>query len=218
MNEFVLYSYFRSSASYRVRIALNLKDIAYAYRAIHLLNNGGEQNTEDFRKLNPSGEVPTLLHNGKALAQSMAILDYLDHVAPAPRLFPEDPYRRALVIQACEIVNSGVQPVHNLKVLQALEDRFDADQKRKNDWAAHWITKGLDSLEAFLKPHAGDFSFGHEVSAADCFLMPQLVNADRFQVSLAPYPTLSRIRANCEKLDPFKRAAPNVQPDTPPNV
>ena len=214
MKEFTLYSYFRSSASYRVRIALNLKGIEFEYKAVHLLNDGGEQHKDEYRKLNPSREVPTLIHNGKVLAQSMAIIDYLDRVKPTPRLFPDDPYQRALVVQACEILNSGAQPVHNLRVLQELGKRFGADQAAKDAWAAHWITYGCETMETMLKPHAGTHCFGNAPSAADCFLVPHLANAKRFKVDLAPYPTLLRISAIMNEAA-FKKAAPDVQPDTP---
>ena len=214
MKEFTLYSYFRSSASYRVRIALNLKGIEFEYKAVHLLNDGGEQHKDEYRKLNPSREVPTLIHNGKVLAQSMAIIDYLDRVKPTPRLFPEDPYQRALVVQACEILNSGAQPVHNLRVLQELGKRFGADQEAKDAWAAHWITYGCEAMEAMVKPHAGTHCFGNTPSAADCFLVPHLANAKRFKVDLAAFPTLARISAIMSEAA-FKKAAPDVQPDTP---
>lgn len=215
MTETILYNYFRSSASYRVRIALNLKGIPFEYRAVHLLNQGGEQHQAEYKKLNPSAQVPTLIHNGHTLAQSMAIIDYLDHVQPEPPLFPKDAYERALVVQACEIVNSGIQPVHNLKVLQELGKRFGADQAQRDQWAKDWITQGLDVLEAFLKPHAGKFCMGDRVSAADCFVIPHLANADRYHVSLDTYPTLSRIRVNCNELAAFTKAAPSQQPDAP---
>jgi maleylacetoacetate isomerase len=215
MGEFILYNYFRSSASYRVRIAMNLKGLSYEYRPVHLLNDGGEQHRGDYRELNPSREVPTLVHNGKAIGQSMAILDYLDRVSPGYRLFPEDPYARAQVIQACEIVNSGGQPLFNLRVLQELETRFGADQSAKNEWAKHWLSYSLESFETFVKDRAGEFCFGSDVTAADCFLIPHLMGADRFQVSVDPYPTLVRIRKSCLQLDAFKKAGPDVQPDTP---
>lgn len=215
MASFVLYSYFRSSASYRVRIALNLKDITYEYRAVHLLNNGGEQHREDYRKLNPSQQVPTLIHDGKVIGQSVAIIEYLEQIKPEPRLYPAEAHPRALVRQACEIINSGVQPLMNLSVLQELEKRYGADQNQKNEWVSHWIDLNLQTLEAFFKTHAGDYCFGNQVTAADCFLIPQLAGADRYHVSIAPYPTLSRIRKSCANLEPFKKAAADVQPDTP---
>lgn len=215
MKEFVLYNYFRSSASYRVRIALNLKSIDYEYRAVHLLNNGGEQHSTDYAKLNPSEQVPTLIHNGKAIAQSIAIIDYLDRIKPTPRLFPEDPYQRAIVLQACEIANSGIQPSHNLRLLQELGRQFGADQEKRDAWAKFWIEEGCKTLEKFLKPHAGKFSFGDSPSAADCYVIPHLANADRYQLDLSGFPTLSRIRESCQALEAFKKSAPNVQPDTP---
>lgn len=218
MSQLTLYSYFRSSASHRVRIAFNLKELDYEYRAIHLLNDGGEQYSNEYRQLNPSREVPTLIHNGRAIGQSMAIIQYLEAIKPTPRLFPEDPYQRALVTQVCEIVNSGIQPVMNLRVLQKLETEFGANQDVKNAWAAHWIRYGLEALETFLKPHAGVCAFGDQPSAADCFLIPQFAGADRFNVSLEPYPTLAKIRTHCESLEAFRKAAPGAQPDTPPSA
>jgi maleylacetoacetate isomerase len=215
MNEFVLYSYFRSSASYRVRIALNLKNVSYDYKAVHLLNAGGEQHTDEYKKFNPSREVPTLVHDGKAIGQSVAIIDYLDRVKPQPRLFPEDPYQRALVMQACEIVNSGIQPLHNLRVLDLLQKRFGTDQASRDAWCAHWIEYGLKSLETFLAPRAGSHCFGDQITAADCFLIPNLANADRFKVSIDPYPTLSRLKGVAAKIEAFVRAAPDAQPDAP---
>ena len=213
--DFVLFTYFRSSASYRVRIALNMKKISYEPRIIHLVNNGGEQYAADYAKLNPSREVPTLVHKGHAIGQSLAIIDYLDQVAPVPRMFPIEPLKRALVLQACEIINSGAQPIANLRVQKALVEKFGATDVQKEEWTKHWIQYGLETLEAFLKPHAGKFSFGDEVTAADCVLMPHMFNADRFKVPTAAYPTLERIRGNCETLEAFKKAAPSQQPDAP---
>lgn len=214
-SDFVLYNYFRSSASYRVRIALELKGIAYEYRPVHLVNNGGEQYKTEYRELNPSREVPTLVHKGKVIAQSLAIINYLDSVASGPKLFPADPYQRALVMQACEIINSGAQPPGNLRVLKLLVEIFGANDGQKDIWTKHWIRYGLETMEAFLKKHAGKYSFGDEVTAADCALIPHMFNADRFKVSTDNYPTLKRIAENCEKLEAFKKASPSQQPDYP---
>ncbi len=215
MAAFVLYNYFRSSASFRVRIALNLKGLAFEYRAVHLLNNGGEQKKADYVHLNPSAQVPTLIHDGRAIGQSMAIVEYLDLIHPEPQLFPEAPYERALVLQFCEMINSGVQPLHNLSLLQDLEKFFAANEEKKTDWTKLVIGRSIPILESFLKPHAGDFCFGAKVSAADCFLVPHLANVDRWGLNLAEAPTLARIRASCEGLTAFRNAAPPAQPDFP---
>jgi maleylpyruvate isomerase len=219
MKDFAIYSYFRSSASYRVRIALGLKKIDYEYRAVHLINDGGEQLKSDYAALNPSREVPTLVHRTggreQMIGQSVAIIDYLDQIVPEPALFSDQPLKRAQILQACEIVNSGIQPLHNLRVLKRLNERFNATEEQKNEWTRHWISYGLDALEKFLAPHAGDFSFGDQPTAADCFLIPNLANADRFLVELSPYPTLSRIRNACDRLPAFVQASPANVPDTP---
>ena len=219
MKEFALYSYFRSSASYRVRIALGLKGIDYEYRAVHLLNDGGEQLQTDYAALNPSREVPTLVHrkDGKEIliGQSVAIVDYLDRVAPSPLLFPQDAVQRAKVLQVCEVINSGIQPLHNLRVLKTLTAKFGANEEQKNEWTRHWLQYGLETLEQLISPTAKTFSFGEEPGAADCFLIPNLANADRFQVDLAAFPTLLRVRENCEKLPAFIQASPTKVPDAP---
>lgn len=215
MSEFILYNYFRSSASYRVRIALQIKGIQYEYRPVHLLNQGGEQHFSDYGKLNPSREVPTLIHNNKAIGQSVAIIDYLDQVVPEPPLFDDDAYRRSLILQACEIINSGAQPIHNLRVLKELEVQFSASQEQKEKWCQYWIHYGLQCLERFLTPYADVYSFGKKLSAADCFLIPHLANADRFSVNLAEFPILTKIRTNCQDIPAFQNAAPHKQPDFP---
>ena len=213
--DFILYNYFRSSASYRVRIALEMKAIPYEYRAVHLINDGGEQYKPQYQALNPSREVPTLVHKGRAIAQSLAILDYLDSVAPTPRLFPNDAIRRALVIQACEIINSGAQPPGNLRVQKLLVEKFGATEAQKSDWTNYWVNYGLETMETFLKPHAGKYSFGDDVTASDLCVVPMMFTADRFKVSTAACPTLNRINENCVKLEAFKKAAPSAQPDFP---
>jgi maleylacetoacetate isomerase len=215
MEDFVLYSYYRSSASYRVRIALGLKGIKYEYRPVHLLNSGGEQFKDEYAHLNPSREVPTLVHGGKALGQSVAIIHYLDAIHPQTPLFPREPFLHAQVLQACEIINSGTQPLVNLRVLAELERSDDYTPQRKQIWSAHWIRAGLKAFESLLTKTAGTYCFGHEVSAADVFLVPQMYSATRNNVSLEEFPLLHRIYKNCLQLEPFQKAAPEVQPDTP---
>ncbi|MCM2282211.1 MAG: maleylacetoacetate isomerase [Bdellovibrionaceae bacterium] len=215
MSELILYSYYRSSASHRVRIALKLKGLDYEYRAVHLLNNGGEQNTSPYNELNPSRQVPTLIHKGRALGQSVAIIEYLDSLRPEPPLFPQDAYERARVLQACEIVNSGIQPLGNLSVLQQLQSRAGFDQDKKTEWVQHWVNNGLQALTEMVQTTAGRYCFGNLVTAADCFLVPQIFNAIRFQVDLERFPLLMRIHQTCMELPEFIASAPDVQPDTP---
>lgn len=210
-----LYNYFRSSASYRVRIALHLKGLPFEYIPVHLVNNGGEQFKAEYKSLNPMGEVPTLIHNGQALAQSMAIIDYLDSLKLFPRMFPSEPYNRARVLQFCEIFNSGIQPFQNLNVHAYLEKQLGVSEEKKMQWTKHYISRGLAAAEAFVEKTAGTFCFGGEVSAAECFLIPQLFASRRFQVPVEEYPTLLRIEAACLKIDAFKKAHPQAQIDAP---
>jgi maleylacetoacetate isomerase len=214
-NNFVLYNYFRSSASYRVRIALNLKQIKYDYKSVHLVNNGGEQFAPEYGKLNPSRDVPTLVHNGKPLGQSVAIIQYLDQIEPYRPLFPVEAYKRALVFQAIEIINSGVQPLVNLRPTAVLTQMFGANEEQKKAWTMHWYAYGMQTLETFLSAHAGKYSFGDEVTAADCYVIPHLFGGERFGVTTENYPTLARIRENCLKLEEFAKAHPMQQPDAP---
>lgn len=214
MAEFVLYNYFRSSASHRVRIAMNLKNLNYEYKAVHLINNGGEQHNEEYKKLNPSEQVPTLIHNGRALGQSMAIIQYLDEVSPAKKLFPTDPYEKARVIQFCEIINSGIQPLHNLAVINDLQKRgFSEDTK--DEYVIQVIRRGLNAMEKFLKDSAGTYCFGGNVSAADAFLVPQVFSAKRFKSSPEDFPTVMHVFENCGKLEAFQNAEPMRQIDAP---
>lgn len=210
-----LYSYFRSSSSYRVRIALHLKALEYHYIPVHLLKEGGQQHQKSFRDLNPLGEVPCLRHGPLVLSQSMAILNYLDSLAPEPPLFPHAASKRAQVVQACEMVNSGIQPLQNLGVMQKLAQDFGASEEQKQSWSRHWIQRGLRSLEVFLRPMAGIYCFGDEVTAADLYLIPQLYNARRFSVEPRDYPLLAKIEESCLQIEAFQKAAPGQQPDTP---
>lgn len=213
METLKLYAYFRSSSSYRVRIGLNLKGLPYEIHPVHLLKNGGEQRQASYRQFNPMGEVPCLEHQGFYLSQSMAIFDYLEQIQPQPSLFPSNPHLRAKTIEVCEVVNSGIQPLQNLKVLQALEAKFHLDNGGKAEWSAHWIQEGFTSLENILQKYVGTYCFGDEVTAADAFLVPQVYNARRFNVDMKAFPTLSRINDNCLKLKAFQDAQPEAQPD-----
>lgn len=213
MKSLVLYNYFRSSSSYRVRIALNLKGLEYEYKAIHLLKGGGEQHSAEFRKLNPSGEVPCLVHEGKPLAQSMAIIEYIEKKWPNPSLFPADPYLACLVRQACELINSGIQPMQNLKLLNELDRRYHVGQEGKQDFAHFWIEQGLKAFELLIDPYKGSYCFGETVTAADAFLMPQLFAARRFGLKVEDFPLIARIEKNLEQIEAIKAAHPNIQPD-----
>ncbi len=208
-----LYSYFRSSASYRVRIALHTKKIPFDYIPVHLINNGGEQLKDNFKNLNPMAQVPTLVHEGKSLSQSMAIFHYLDSQWPEPKLFPLDPYSRAKVIEICEAFNSGIQPLHNLSVLNYLNTGMGLPEEAKKKWMFHWMKLGLEKVEHLLKSTAGTYCLGGELTAADMFLVPQVFACKRFDVDFTPYPTISRINKTCEALEAFKKAHPSIQPD-----
>lgn len=212
-----LYSYWRSSCSWRVRIGLNLKGLAYTYEAVHLIKDGGQQNSEAYRALNPMRTVPTLeLEEGgvvRRLSQSIAILEYLEERYRTPALLPSEPLLRARVRMLAEMVNSGIQPLQNLSVLQFVKGELKADDKA---FGAHWNTRGLVALEAAVKETAGTYCVGDTVSLADIFLVPQLHGARRFGVDLTAFPTLTRIEAACDKLPAFQAAHPDRQPDAVP--
>lgn len=213
MSKLKLYSYFRSSASYRVRIALHWKGLDFDYLPIHLVKNGGEQRSIEYRKLNPMGHVPALVHDDFVLAESMAILSYLDHVWPTKPLFPADPKTRARVIQICEIVNSGIQPYQNLKVTQDFEKSQGWSVDQRDKWVQHWVVYGLQSLEKIVAENAGRFSVGDEVTGADALIIPQLFSSRRFKIDTTVYPTLTRIEKTALELEPFRQAHPEAQPD-----
>ena len=215
MNSLNLYNYFRSSTSYRVRIALELKGVKFTYTPVHLLNNGGEQNSSDYRKLNPAGGVPTLEHDGKVIAQSFAIIDYLDKVFPQVPLFPPDNFSNAKVRQFCETINSDIHPLTNLKVMKLLEAQYGFSAAQKQEWITKWVADGLSALEALLAPCAGQYCFGNMVTAADAFLIPQLFSAQRFHVDFSHLKILTRVNENCLQLPAFAKAHPHRQPDTP---
>lgn len=218
MSSLILYNYFRSSTSYRVRIALHYKNLDFKYEPVHLLNNGGEQFNSQYMLLNPMAEVPTLIHDQKVISQSMAIIEYIDEVFPQNPIFPKDPYLKAQVRQFCENINSFLHPVCNLKVLRKLEIDCQYDQAMKEAWIQHWSRHGLPALESLVKKTHGAYCFSDKITAADLFLTPALFSAKRFHVNLENYPTLNQIDQRLNKLDFFIKAHPLNQPDTPAEV
>lgn len=208
-----LYSYFRSSASYRVRIGLHLKGLKFDYAPVHLIKDGGQQNHPEFRRVNPMGHVPALVHDGFTVSESMAILLYLDQVFPERPLFPTEARDRARVIQLCEFVNSGIQPLQNIKVTNALEASYGQSKADVSRWIKHWVENGLASLEKALEGTAGTYAFGGEPGAVDCFLVPQLFAARRFGVVVEQFPVIHRVDAAAVRLPAFRAAHPETQPD-----
>jgi maleylacetoacetate isomerase len=208
-----LFGFFRSSAAFRVRIALNLKGLTYEDAFIHLRR--GEQSGEDYLSVNPQGLVPALEIDGHTLIQSMAIVEYLDETHPQPALLPSDPAGRARVRALAAIVSCDIHPINNLRVLRYLARSLGHDQSTIETWYNHWIATGFTAFERLLvgDRRTGEFCDGSRPGFADIALVPQVVNSERYQHDLSPYPTLARIYANCMKLDAFAAAHPNSQPD-----
>ena len=210
-----LYTYFRSSAAYRVRIALNLKGLQYDAIPVHLLKDGGQQRQESYRMINPSGLVPAFQDDRITLTQSMAIIEYLDERFPAVPLMPLDCAGRARVRELAQIVACDIHPLNNLRVLKYLVGPLELTDEAKLEWTRHWIREGLGSLEAHLArdPAAGPFCHGNAPTMAECFLVPQVFNAQRFDIDIAAYPNIARINALCVDLPAFVAAHPSKQPD-----
>jgi maleylacetoacetate isomerase len=210
-----LYSYFRSSAAYRVRIALNLKGLPYETVPVHLTRGGGEQHAPGYRTLNPQALVPVLEDGGRVFTQSLAIIEYLDEVHPQAPLLPKDPAARARVRALALAVACDLHPLNNTRVLSYLTGPMGLGDDAKQTWYRHWIAEGLGALEATLAGDraTGRFCHGDAPGLADCCLVPQLANAYRFKCDVSPYPTLLRIEKNCQALEAFQRAAPAQQPD-----
>ena len=210
-----LHSYFRSSASYRVRIALNLKGLPYSYVPVHLLKDGGQQHTCDYQRVNPAKLVPTLVDDGHAIGQSLAIIEYLDETHPEPALLPPDPLGRARVRSLAQSVACEIHPLNNLRVLQYLDNDLKVDELAKGNWYRHWITLGFTAIETQLatNPSTGTFCHGNTPGLADCCLIPQIANSRRFDTPLDAFPTIRRIEQACLALDSFAKAAPQLQPD-----
>ena len=208
-----LYSYFRSSASFRVRIVLNLKQLPYETVPVHLVKNGGEQFAPAYLALNPQGVVPSLENDGEILLQSSAICEYLNEVQPEPALLPSDLAQRAWVRSVCNMVACDIHPVNNLRVLTYLTKTLGHSEEQKMAWYRHWIAQGFDALEKVLAQKAGRYCWGDTVTLADAFVIPQIWNANRFACPLDDFPTLRRVHENAMMLPEFVQAAPASQPD-----
>ncbi|WP_022980179.1 maleylacetoacetate isomerase [Ideonella sp. B508-1] len=210
----ILYSFFNSSTAYRVRIALALKGLQFELRPVNIRR--GEQYAPEHRAMSPVGGVPVLVDDaGNVLSQSLAILGYLDSLAPEPLLFPTEPLARARVQEFVQLIACDIHPVNNLRVLKYLKDTLAVDEVAKHAWYAHWVAEGLGAAEVLLQRAgaAGPFAFGTTVSAADVCLVPQVANALRMQCDLSAYPRLMAVHAHCQSLPAFRDAAPERQPD-----
>lgn len=214
MSELVLHNYFRSSTSYRVRVALAMKGLPYRYVAHHL-RHGGHRAAE-YLAVNPQGLVPALvLEDGMAIAQSLAIIEYLEETVPEPALLPPDPKGRARVRMISQMIACDIHPVNNLRVLNALRSRYGADDAEIADWFRHWVNETFGPLETMLagSPQTGMFCHGETPGMADICLVAQVANNARFNVDMTPYPTIARIRDACMEIPAFAEAAPARQPD-----
>jgi len=214
----VLYGYWRSSASYRVRMALNLKGIDYEQRLVHLVRDGGQQHSEAYRKLNPQGQVPTLVHGERVLTQSPAILEYIEEVLTGPALLPAGADGRARVRALAAVIACDTHPINNLRVLKYLTGTLKVDETAKLAWYRHWAEAGLDAFETMLahgegSGETGDCCHGDSPTLADCCLLPQVYNARRFECDESGWPTIRRICAHLETIAAINRAAPEKQPD-----
>lgn len=210
----ILYSYWRSTTSFRVRAALNLKGAAYRQSGVDL--SRGDQHDAAFQVVNPGRGVPALvLEDGRVLTQSLAIIDHLDATHPGPRLLSQDPGLRARQLEAALVVATDIHPVNNLRVMALLRDRFGATPAQCRDWMAHWMEAGFATLEALLPEGATGFAFGDTPDLADLCIVAQCYNARRWGVDLAPFPKLARIEAACMAVPAIAAAAPEAQPDAP---
>ncbi len=207
-----LYSYYRSSAAYRVRIALNLKNVAYEMVAVHLTRDGGHHRRPEFRAVNPQMRLPALVApSGDILVQSLAIMEYLDETHPDPPLLPKDPVARAKVRALADIVACDIHPLNNLVALRYLKNELHQEQSAIDAWYHHWVIEGFEAFEALTRP--GPYACGSAVTMADLCLVPQVFNARRLKVPLEKFPKITAIDQACLKLAAFDRARPENQPD-----
>ena len=213
--ELSLHGYFRSSAAYRVRIALNLKGLEYRHIGVHLLRGGGEQLTPEFRRINPQAQLPVLHEGGFSLTQSIAIIEYLEERYPEIGLLPADIEQRARARQFALTVACDIHPLNSPRVVKMLVGRFGVDEAGKLEWIRHWIEAGFTALEEQLQSesNAGRFCLGDSPTIADCCLIPQVFNAVRFGVEMSRYPRIEAIARACDSLPAFQKAHPSQQPD-----
>lgn len=194
---------------------MNLKNLDYETVPVHLIRNGGEQFAAEFSNLNPSHRLPVLDHAGKIVSQSVAIIEYLEEIFQKTQLYPTTPFDKARARQLCEIINADIQPLQNLSVLKklSLDHGFNDDEKVK--WVQHWITLGLKAFESLVKETAGEYAIGNQPTVVDCFLVPQVFNAERFNVEMSLFPTIQKVNKKCLEHPAFIKAHPLNQPDTP---
>lgn len=211
----VLYSYWRSSAAYRVRIALNLKAVPYETHAVHLVRDGGEQHRPEYRAINAQGLVPVLRIEDMIINQSLAIIEYAEERWPRPSLLPDDLAGRARVRGLALMVACDIHPLNNSRVQKYLGQELGASEAAKLQWYRHWIALGFQAIETRLReePETGRFCHGERPGLADLCLVPQVYNARRFDCDVSPFPTIARIYDACLELDAFQKAAPEAQPD-----
>ena len=208
-----LYGYWRSTAAYRVRIALNLKDIAFESISVHLVKNGGEQHSDDYSKLNPNNLVPTLVDGDFSLNQSLAIIDYLELRNPANSLYPQDIKSRAKVQALALDVACEIHPLNNLRVQQYLASSLSVTNEAKQAWVEHWMNVGFIAIERQLTTSAGKYCFADTITVADICLVAQVYNAHRFNVDMSAYPLINNVVNNCNELPAFIKALPENQAD-----
>jgi len=218
MNEFEtlnLYSYWRSSAAYRVRIVLNLKGLTHNLIPVNLIKDGGEHRSEQYLKMNPQGLVPIMTDGERVIRQSLAIIEYLEEAYPDPSIMPSDLRSRARVRAIAQLIVSDIHPLNNLRVLSYLKNELSAPREERDSWYRHWIAQGFKALEEELanSPMTGEFCEGDEPGLADVCLIPQVYNALRFDRPMQDYSAINRIYGNCMSLDAFQQAAPENQPD-----
>ena len=209
-----LYTYFRSSAAFRVRIALNLKDLDYQPHYVHLLKDGGQEKSTDYQQINPYKLVPSFKDEGQVITQSLAAIEYIDEKYPEPRLLPQDAMQRAQIRSLALSIACDVHPLNNLRVVEYLTKYFAMNEDQKISWIQHWIGEGFSALETQLNRNQADnYCYGNQVTLADLCLIPQVYNARRFNCDMNDYPIISRIYERCMQLPAFQKASPEAQQD-----